>query len=94
MDTFNKKDDGKPMVSLVEPKFIIGMAEVMTFGAKEHGIDNWKKAEEKDIRRVKDALLRHVLAYTGGEMIDKDMNLSHSYAIAINAMFLNYLLEK
>jgi hypothetical protein len=94
MSEFTKKDTGKPMVSLVEPKFILGMAEILTFGAKKYGVDNWKDARGDDIRRITDALLRHTLAYVDGEMLDSETGLSHTYSIACNAMFLNYLMEE
>ena len=89
---FMKNDSKKPMVSLVEPQFILGIADVLTFGAEKYAIDNWKKVD--DIRRYKDALLRHTLAYTGGELIDPETELSHAYHIGCNAMFLDYLLKQ
>ena len=39
---FKKADAGKPMVSLMEPKFILGVSEILTFGAEKYGKDNWK----------------------------------------------------
>ena len=94
MKEFVKNDTDKPMVSLVEPTFILGMAEVLTYGAKKYAINNWKEASNKDIRRIKDSLLRHVLAYTSGVLLDEETHLSHSYHAACNLMFLNYLLER
>lgn len=91
---FMKADADKPMVSLIEPSFIIGTAEVMTYGAKKYAIDNWKQATPADIRRIKDSLLRHTLAYTSGELLDPETGLSHSYHATCNLMFLNYLLER
>lgn len=91
---FMKSDEDKPMISLIEPSFIIGIAEVMTYGAKKYGINNWKQATSKDIRRIKDSLLRHTLAYTSGELLDPETHLSHSYHATCNLMFLNYLLER
>lgn len=93
-DIFIKEDANKPMISLIEPTFIIGIAEVMTFGAKKYGIENWKQATTADIRRIKDSLLRHTLAYTSGELLDPETSLSHSYHATCNLMFLNYLLER
>ena len=87
---FTKHDIGKPMVSLVEPEFILGIAEVLTFGTKKYAIDNWKLMVEEDIRRVKDSLLRHILAYTSGELIDKESGLSHLQHAGCNLMFLDY----
>jgi len=89
-----KHDTGKPMVSLVEPSFILGIAQVLTYGAEKYAINNWQQATDKDIRRIKDSLLRHTLAYTSGELLDAETGLSHSLHAATNMMFLNYLLEK
>lgn len=94
MKEFKKDDQGKPMVSLVEPDFIVGIAEVLTAGASTYGLDNWKHATKDDIRRLKDSLLRHTLSYTSGVLVDSDSGKSHAYHAACNLMFLNYLLEK
>ena len=92
LGTFQKYDTGKPMVSLVESKFIFGVAEVLTFGAVKYGPNNWKLGtSEDDIRRYKDALLRHVLAYTSGEINDPESGLSHLHHASANLMFLDYL---
>lgn len=85
--TFIKYDNTKPMVSLVEPSFILGIAKALTFGAKKYSVDNWKNATKEDVRRVKDSLLRHVLAE---EEIDPDSGLPHRYLAACNLMFLDY----
>ena len=95
MSEFNKDDNGKPMVSLVESDFILGMAKVMTKGAEKYDIDNWQLGNSKeDIRRYQDALLRHALAYTSGEEFDSETGLSHAYHAACNLMFLQYFLDK
>lgn len=91
-EDFKKFDTGKPMVSLVESEFILGTAKVLTLGAEKYAIDNWKLgSSEKDIRRYKDALLRHTLAYTSGEELDPETGLSHAYHAACNLMFLDYM---
>ena len=92
-NTFSKFDDGKPMVSLIETKFILGIAEILTEGASKYGIGNWKNATRDDIPRLKDALLRHTLAYTSGELLDGDSHKSHAFHAACNLMFLDYLLN-
>jgi len=88
---FLKDDSKKPMVSLIQPEFILGMAKVMTIGAEKYSIDNWMLGNSQtDIRRYKDALLRHILAYTSGEKNDPETGLSHTYHAACNLMFLEY----
>lgn len=89
---FIKHDKGKPMVSLIEPKFIEGLAEIMTQGANKYGRDNWQECKEP--HRYLDALLRHTLKYWDGEKVDTESGKSHLYHIAFNAMALDYLDNK
>jgi len=85
---FIKKDEGKVMMSLVEPKFVEGVAKTLTMGAEKYSIDNWKLCE--DPRRYKDALLRHLYAYLDGEMLDPESGLSHLYHVGFNTMALDH----
>ena len=89
---FIKHDKGKPMISLIEPKFIEGLAEVMPQGASKYGRDNWQECKEP--HRYLDALLRHTLKYWNGEKVDSESGKSHLYHIAFNAMALDYLDNK
>ena len=81
-----KYDQGKPMVDLIVPQFVEGMAKVMTMGAEKYGIENWKKGLDK--RRILAALYRHLLAYHKGEVYDSESQLNHLLHVAVNAMFL------
>lgn len=87
---FKKADGGKPMVSLVEPKFVLGIAEILTFGAEKYGKGNWKEATKDDVERYKDALLRHLYAYLSGELTDPESGKPHIHHIGCNLMFLGY----
>lgn len=89
---FIKHDNGKPLISLIEPKFIEGLASVMTQGANKYGRDNWQECKEP--HRYLDALLRHTLKYWDGEKVDTESGKSHLYHIAFNAMALDYLDNK
>ena len=94
MKDFMKNDLDKPRVSLIEPQFILGLADVLTFGAKKYEADNWKKMTASDIPRVKDSLLRHTLAYLSGEQLDPESGLPHLYHMTCNIMFLDYFDRK
>jgi hypothetical protein len=83
-----KNDADKPMIALVEPDFIIGIAHVATHGYKKYGLDNWKRNLERV--RILSALERHILAYAKGERFDKDSGLSHLYHAAWGLMALDY----
>ena len=89
---FIKHDNGKQLISLIDPKFIEGLATVMTQGANKYGRDNWKECKEP--HRYLDALLRHTLKYWDGEKVDTESGKSHLYHIAFNAMALDYLDNK
>lgn len=91
LDSFNKDDSGKIMPSLIEPEFMIGLANVLTGGASKYGLNNWKEC--KDTRRYEDALYRHLLQYLRGENIDSDSGHHHMLHIACNAMFLHWFDE-
>jgi len=86
MEKGKKFDAGKPIIDLVEPDFILGMAKVLTYGANTYGMYNWQ--EDLELYRIRSALLRHYIAYRKGEKSDKDTGLSHLLHLAVNAMFL------
>ena len=87
MSNFKKADNGKTMMSLVEPEFIKGTARVLTMGAIKYEVDNWKNCEDR--KRYEDALLRHIYDYLSGTKIDEESGESHLYHAACNLMFLD-----
>lgn len=87
---FQKADQQKNMMELIDPAIIVGLGKVLTFGSKKYEPNNWKKAQEEDIERIKGALLRHLMAYLSGEKVDPETELSHLYHITCNCMFLDY----
>ena len=88
-NTFTKHDSGKVLAAAVDPKYIIGTAHVLTFGAKKYERDNWKLATDKT--RIEDALMRHLYAYLAGETTDPETNISHLYHASCNLMFLAHI---
>lgn len=84
-----KYDSGKPQFSLIDPKFMLEFAQVMTMGAEKYGAGNWKTIENA-IPRYKDALHRHMNAFERGEMDDPESGQSHLIHVAANAMFLHW----
>jgi hypothetical protein len=87
-DKVDKKDQGKPMVDLIVPEFILELAEVLTQGAVKYKPDNWQTIEK---RRYIAALYRHLLAYHKGEKDDGESKLSHMAHVAANAMFIFWM---
>ena len=82
-----KHDEGKNRLDLIEPEFIDGICEVLTFGAKEYGENSWQNVENGE-NRYYAAAMRHLLAYRKGEKKDAESGLSHLYHVACNMMFL------
>lgn len=85
-----KYDGGKLLVSLVQPEFVRGVAEVLTFGANKYAPNSWQTVPDAK-RRYEDALYRHWLSYLEGEELDSESGLEHLKHLACNAMFLLYL---
>ncbi len=90
MSEKGKKDDvGKPMMSCVDPNFVFGLAEALTFGAHKYGRHNWKLKGVNEYRRT-DAMLRHIYKAMNGEHIDEESGLDHRILAATNIMFWLY----
>ncbi len=85
-----KFDSEKAMFSLIEPKFISELAQVLTMGANKYGPEDWKTTENGH-RRYLDALHRHLNAFEQGIMDDEESGQSHLAHVAANAMFLHWL---
>lgn len=86
MMTLNDKKEGKTRMSLVPWLAIRKVAEVMTYGAKKHGVKNW--LEGGDWSYIVDALFRHLLAWIEGESDDQETRKSHLAHAACNVLML------
>lgn len=84
-----KYDDGKPMMSLVDPYVLTEMARVLTYGARKYSPDNWRKGF--NLRRILDACLRHISAWSSGQDVDEETGLSHLAHAMCCLMFLMWL---
>lgn len=80
---------GKPMIDLVTADSIIGMAEVLTYGAKKYKPNSWQNVKNgKNVHYA--SMMRHLLAWKNGEIFDKETGLSHLKHAMTNCMFLLY----
>lgn len=86
-----KHDHGKAQVGLISSRFLLGLANVLTFGAKKYSAHNWRKGIE--ISRYYDALQRHLLAWNDGEDLDSESGLPHLYHAACCLMFMAETVE-
>jgi hypothetical protein len=82
-----KFDRGKTQYSLVPPRALHDLAEVMTYGADKYAPDNWRKVDDPE-NRYYNALMRHLEAYRRGEGVDPESGLPHLAHVMANATFL------
>ena len=84
-----KYDDGKLLMSLVDPKYTEDIARILTYGAEKYAPNSWQNVEDAE-RRYKDALLRHTSEYLKGVEFDDESGLTHLSHMATNIMFLSH----
>lgn len=70
-----KHDQAKTKLELLSSKWILGVGDVLTFGAKKYNAHNWRKGIQ--LSRLLGACLRHVFSFLGGEDKDPETGLSH-----------------
>jgi len=90
-----KYDGGKPRWSLMMqglPKFLDGIAAVLTFGAKKYAAHSWRTVPE-GYERYRDALYRHLAAIERGEYLDPESGLPHWHHVGCNAGFCSELAQ-
>lgn len=76
----------KPDISLVAPDFILSVAEVLTSGRGEHGARQWEDGMAWSL--AYNSLMRHMLAWAGGEDKDPKSGMSHLAHAACRIMML------
>lgn len=83
---FMKADNGKLQWSLLPFNELEQVVKVLTEGAKKYSPDNWKNCD--DVKRYKDALLRHITEYLKGDKVDTEFGCSHLAHAMCNCLFL------
>lgn len=84
---FIKHSDHKPRFHLISPKFLLGLAKILTFGAVKYDERNYLKCETP-FATYFSALQRHLCAWAGGEAKDPESGESHLYHAACCLQFL------
>ena len=81
-----KFDSGKLRMDLIPPDAVEALARILTDGAVKYGCRNWEKGMAWS--RPYAALLRHLLAWCGGQDIDPESGHPHLWHVLTNAAFL------
>lgn len=82
-----KFDSGKRRLSLVPISCINAILDVLEFGAKKYGVDNWQQVPQAETRYF-DAAIRHLFAWREGEKIDPESGCHHLAHAACCVIFL------
>lgn len=80
-----KNDAGKPRMELLDPGFLEGVSQVLTFGANKYAAHNWRNGLSPT--RTIGAALRHIFAWLGGESLDRETGLNHLLHAGCELMF-------
>lgn len=82
-----KHDSDKPRMDLLDSDFLLGVSDVLTFGAKKYASHNWRSGIAYS--RLISAAMRHLAAINRGENIDSESGLHHVDHLACCVMFLS-----
>ena len=85
-----KYDQGKSRVDLLDPEFLIGVGNVLAFGANKYAADNWRSGIS--FRRLLGAILRHAFAILKGEDTDPESGYPHVHHLGCTCMFLSWMM--
>lgn len=77
---------------LIDPAFVLGIGDVLTYGARKYAPNNWKRG--MSWATVFGAVLRHLFSWFLGEDNDPESGLPHIHHAACSLMFLGYYARK
>ena len=84
--SFAKDDKGKLPITLVPMEIIRCCAAIRKYGVeKYHTPNSWVIAEKQ---RYVDAMMRHLLSYLEGDLVDEESGLPHLWHAACNMAFI------
>ena len=81
-----KDDSAKPRMDLIPPELLLGVADVLTYGAAKYAPRNWEKGMSWG--RVFGAMMRHMWAWWAGQRVDPESGLPHLHHAACCVAFL------
>lgn len=86
-ETGLKYDSDKPRMSLLPARALESVADVLTFGAKKYGPNNWRLVDNMKERYL-NATLRHISAIMKDEDMDPESGLPHAAHAICGLMFM------
>lgn len=69
------------------------IVKILSYGAKKYAANNWQYLDN-GIERYYASLLRHLVSWRKGEIVDSESNLKHLSHAACNLIFLLYLTKQ
>lgn len=85
-----KFDASKPRWSLLPAGTVAQVVDVLEFGAKRYGDNNWQKVENARTRYY-DAAMRHLEAWKQGQAKDPESGAAHLAHATCCLLFLMYM---
>ncbi len=89
-----KDVNGKLPLHLIDPVALRTLGEVLQYGLNKYGIENSTSYQHGEMETYIAALLRHLLAYQEGEIIDVESKLPHLHHLFFNAYVLIYIMKR
>lgn len=86
-----KLDADKPRTDLLDAEFMLGVANVLRFGAAKYSAHNWRGGIS--FSRLLAAILRHTFAILSGEDTDAESGLPHIHHLGCSVMFLSWMMK-
>jgi len=82
-----KYDDGKLLWNLLPVECVEDVVKVLTMGSNKYGSNNWQNVEPFN-ERYYAALMRHLVEWRKGNLIDDESKLPHLAHVMCNVVFL------
>ena len=94
-DTKDYKDTtGKLPLQLVDPIALSTLGKVIQYGIEKYGEENKCSYQNGEISTYIGAMLRHLVKYQEGELVDPESNMEHLEHMFFNAYAIIYLNSK
>lgn len=84
----SKADNGKSRLDLLDTDWLMGVGDVMAFGATKYEAHNWRKGIQ--VSRLVAAAMRHLTAFNKGEDFDQESGLHHLCHASACLMFAQW----